>query len=151
MTLEFVTTEPGDDPIIVEGYIAATPARLFRAWTDPNIVTQWLAALHISCARRLSISAQGALGSSWNHGTQRSLSGSRANILTLNLVSVSYSRGPRSSFTQPENAKSHLPHRLRSFLWRKVKEPRSALFILVYTAKTCVGPSAADGRPPSTR
>lgn len=41
MTLEFVTAEPGDDPIIVEGYIAAPPARLFRAWTDPNIVTQW--------------------------------------------------------------------------------------------------------------
>ena len=42
MTLGFVRTEPGDDPIIAEAYIAATPTRLFRTWTDPNIVTQWL-------------------------------------------------------------------------------------------------------------
>ena len=41
MTLEFVRTEPGDDPIIVEGYFAATPARVFQAWTDPNIVMKW--------------------------------------------------------------------------------------------------------------
>lgn len=41
MTLEFVRTEPGEDPIIVEGYFAATPATVFRAWTDPNIVMKW--------------------------------------------------------------------------------------------------------------
>ena len=41
MTLEFLRTEPGDDPIIVEGYFAATPARVFQAWTDPNIVMKW--------------------------------------------------------------------------------------------------------------
>ena len=39
--MEFVTTEPGDDPIIVECYFAASPARVFQAWTDPNIVMQW--------------------------------------------------------------------------------------------------------------
>ena len=41
MTLEFVRTEPGEDPIVVEGYFAATPARVFQAWTDPNIVVKW--------------------------------------------------------------------------------------------------------------
>ena len=41
MTLEFVRTEPGEDPIIVEGYFAATPASVFQAWTDPDIVMQW--------------------------------------------------------------------------------------------------------------
>ena len=41
MTFAFVRSEPGDDPIIVEGYFAATPARVFQAWTDPNIVMQW--------------------------------------------------------------------------------------------------------------
>lgn len=41
MTLEFVRSEPGDDPIIVGSYFAATPVRVFQAWTDPNIVTKW--------------------------------------------------------------------------------------------------------------
>ena len=39
--LEFVRTELETDPIIVEGYFSASPARVFRAWTDPNIVTKW--------------------------------------------------------------------------------------------------------------
>ena len=39
------------------------------------------AELHISCTRRPSISAQEALGSFWNQGTQSGLSGSRAIIL----------------------------------------------------------------------
>ena len=39
--MEFVKTEPGADPIIVEGYFAATRARVFQAWTDPKIVMQW--------------------------------------------------------------------------------------------------------------
>ena len=41
MTLAFLKTEPGDDPIIVEGYFAGPPARVFEAWTDPNIVMKW--------------------------------------------------------------------------------------------------------------
>lgn len=41
MTLEFVRTEPGEDPIIVEGYFAAAPARVFQAWTDPDMVMKW--------------------------------------------------------------------------------------------------------------
>jgi uncharacterized protein YndB with AHSA1/START domain len=39
--MEFVKSVPGDDPIVVEGYFAATPARVFEAWTDPDIVVKW--------------------------------------------------------------------------------------------------------------
>ncbi|MDH3738355.1 MAG: SRPBCC domain-containing protein [Alphaproteobacteria bacterium] len=41
MSLEFVRSEPGDDPIIVEGYFAVAPAQVFQAWTDPDIVMKW--------------------------------------------------------------------------------------------------------------
>ncbi len=41
MTLEFVKTEPGEDPIVVEGYFAAAPARIFQAWTIPDEVMKW--------------------------------------------------------------------------------------------------------------
>lgn len=39
--MEFVKTEPGADPIIVEGYFAASPEAVFRAWTDPDTVVKW--------------------------------------------------------------------------------------------------------------
>jgi len=39
--MDFVRTEPGDDPIIVEGYFAVTPETMFQAWTDPDIVMKW--------------------------------------------------------------------------------------------------------------
>jgi uncharacterized protein YndB with AHSA1/START domain len=39
--LEFVKTEPGDDPIIVECFFAASTASVFQAWTDPKIIMQW--------------------------------------------------------------------------------------------------------------
>lgn len=41
MTFQFVRTELGADPIIVEAYIAARPKTVFRAWTDPEIVMKW--------------------------------------------------------------------------------------------------------------
>jgi uncharacterized protein YndB with AHSA1/START domain len=41
MTWAFVASQPGDDPIVVECYFAATPAAVFRAWTDAEIVKQW--------------------------------------------------------------------------------------------------------------
>lgn len=41
MTFQFVKTELGSDPIIVEGYIAASQNAVFRAWTDPEIVMKW--------------------------------------------------------------------------------------------------------------
>ena len=39
--MEFVKSVPGDDPIVVEGYFAAPPAKVFEAWTDPDIVVKW--------------------------------------------------------------------------------------------------------------
>lgn len=39
--MEFMKSAPGDDPIVVEGYYAASPARVFEAWTDPDIVVKW--------------------------------------------------------------------------------------------------------------
>ena len=41
MTLDFVKTRPGDEPIVVEGYFAAAPARVFQAWTVPDEVLKW--------------------------------------------------------------------------------------------------------------
>ena len=39
--MDFVKTEPGNDPIVVEGYFAVSPEKAFRAWIDPNIVMKW--------------------------------------------------------------------------------------------------------------
>ncbi len=39
--MEFVRTEPGEDPIIVEGYFAASPKEVFQAWTIPEEVMKW--------------------------------------------------------------------------------------------------------------
>ncbi len=39
--MPFVKTELGADPIIVEGYLAASPQSVFRAWTDPVLLMRW--------------------------------------------------------------------------------------------------------------
>lgn len=39
--MEFVKSVPGNDPIVVEGYFAASPENVFAAWTDPDIVVKW--------------------------------------------------------------------------------------------------------------
>lgn len=39
--MEFVKSRPGADPIVVEGYFAASVATVFQAWTDPDIVVKW--------------------------------------------------------------------------------------------------------------
>lgn len=39
--MTYMKSPPGEDPIVVEGYYAASPARVFRAWTDPLIVKKW--------------------------------------------------------------------------------------------------------------
>lgn len=41
MTFAFVKTELGADPIVVEGYFAAPPEKVFHAWTDPESVMKW--------------------------------------------------------------------------------------------------------------
>jgi len=41
LTLSFVKSIAGGDPIVAEGYFAAPPAKVFEAWTDPNIIVKW--------------------------------------------------------------------------------------------------------------
>lgn len=41
MTVRFLTTALGADPVRVEGYFAATPDDVFDAWTNPERVMQW--------------------------------------------------------------------------------------------------------------
>jgi uncharacterized protein YndB with AHSA1/START domain len=69
VTLEFVRTELGTDPIFVEGYFAASPATVFRAWTDPNIVMKWFGRAPNFPTRRLSTYVKEAPGNSWNQRT----------------------------------------------------------------------------------
>ncbi len=38
---EFLKSEPGVDPVVVEGLFAATPQRIFRAFTEPDEVSCW--------------------------------------------------------------------------------------------------------------
>ena len=39
--MEFVKSELGEDPIIVESYFPAAPERVFRAWTVPDEIMKW--------------------------------------------------------------------------------------------------------------
>ncbi len=39
--MRFVQSEPGEDPIVVESYFAASPARVFAAWTEPDAIVKW--------------------------------------------------------------------------------------------------------------
>lgn len=39
--MDFLISEPGDDPIVVESWYNATPDRVYRAWTEPSEVRKW--------------------------------------------------------------------------------------------------------------
>lgn len=39
--MNFLQSNPGDDPVILSGLFNASPARLFRAWTDPEELRRW--------------------------------------------------------------------------------------------------------------
>lgn len=39
--MDFTKSQPGAEPIVVEGWFAAAPARVFAAWTDPDSVMKW--------------------------------------------------------------------------------------------------------------
>lgn len=41
MTLAFLKSPEGADPIVVEGTFKGTPDRVFRAWTTPDEVKKW--------------------------------------------------------------------------------------------------------------
>lgn len=39
--MEFLKSAPGNDPVEIESYFAASPERVFRAWTTPDEVKEW--------------------------------------------------------------------------------------------------------------
>ena len=39
--MNFVQSEPGQDPVVVEGYFGFAPERVFQAWTQPDLIRQW--------------------------------------------------------------------------------------------------------------
>ncbi|MEO0997762.1 MAG: SRPBCC domain-containing protein [Pseudomonadota bacterium] len=39
--MPFLKSEPGAEPVVVEGIFRAPPDRVFRAWTDENEVASW--------------------------------------------------------------------------------------------------------------
>ncbi|MGB7244974.1 MAG: SRPBCC domain-containing protein [Sulfitobacter sp.] len=41
MSFDYVKSNSGTDPIVVEAWVAAPPARVFAAWTKPQDVMQW--------------------------------------------------------------------------------------------------------------
>ena len=41
MSLPFLQSEIGDDPVLVEGLFAAPVERLYRAWTEPDDIMKW--------------------------------------------------------------------------------------------------------------
>ena len=41
MTLPFLKSVPGEDPVRLERHFNATVDRMYRAWTDPNELLQW--------------------------------------------------------------------------------------------------------------
>lgn len=41
MPPKFLKTAPGQDPVITEADFTASPARLFKAWTEPNEIRAW--------------------------------------------------------------------------------------------------------------
>lgn len=54
LEVEFVKSHSGADQIIVEVYLDASPADVFRAWTNPNVVKRWFGRVPILCCRRRS-------------------------------------------------------------------------------------------------
>ncbi len=41
MNLQFLTTEPGQDPVILDATYDSSVDRLFRAWTEPEQLIKW--------------------------------------------------------------------------------------------------------------
>jgi len=39
--MQFLRSDIGDEPVIVEGILAAPVARVYRAWTDPKEIVKW--------------------------------------------------------------------------------------------------------------
>jgi len=44
MNLAFMKSQQGADPVVMESEFAASPQRVFRAWTTPEDIKQWFGA-----------------------------------------------------------------------------------------------------------
>ena len=62
MSLPFLKSPHGSDPVIVESTFRAPPARLFRAWTDPTELKAWFGQAPHSMA---AIEADVREGGAW--------------------------------------------------------------------------------------
>lgn len=51
---EFLKSEPGMEPVMVEGLFRASPARVFRAFTEPDQVRCWFVPKGAAWSRRIS-------------------------------------------------------------------------------------------------
>ncbi len=39
--MNFLRSEPGEEPVLVEGLLPGSPSRIFAAWTTPEELTRW--------------------------------------------------------------------------------------------------------------
>ena len=59
---EFLKSPPGQDPVIVEGLFRADPARVFRAFTEPEEVSCWFVP---NTGELLSVEIDLKVGGKW--------------------------------------------------------------------------------------
>ena len=61
MSLPYLTSPHGSDPVVVENTFKASPSRVFRAWTDPAEVKAWFGqAPHSMSAIEIDLREGGA-------------------------------------------------------------------------------------------
>ena len=60
--MRFLQSEVGVDPIIVEGFIRAPLARVYRAWTDPEQIVKWFG---LKAGSMVSASIDLRVGGQW--------------------------------------------------------------------------------------
>lgn len=41
MNMQFTRSTAGENPVVVEGFFAAAPEKVFEAWTRPEIIVKW--------------------------------------------------------------------------------------------------------------
>lgn len=46
--MSYLQSQPGEEPVVVEGLFAAGRERVFRAWTDPAQIRRWFIPPHVT-------------------------------------------------------------------------------------------------------